>query len=284
MTKPVAFMSYAHVDDEGEDLTELRNCLERVVRQQTAEQFDIFKDRDDIAWGQNWRERIHESLDHVTFLIPIITPSYFESENCRKELQRFIEREKELNRNDLILPIYYRKVWIIEDKAEREQDEDAKLIATRQRADWRELINKSYESEEVKVKVEELGQHISLALERLRKSRTSRVETGSGNTQKRLDHRRGLKVVDGDEHGLAEPPPEVIEQVETKHLDSIEELIVVCNIAKNNSRHSAEAHEYQDAYEVCRAALSMALPVLRSLRTTGYQELKKREESQNESA
>jgi hypothetical protein len=98
--KPVAFMSYAHVDDEIDSLTQLRQHLEVVVRQQIGADFDIFKDRDNIHWGENWQERIEESLDEVTFLIPILTPGFFNSENCRKELQRFVEREKKLNRKD----------------------------------------------------------------------------------------------------------------------------------------------------------------------------------------
>ena len=74
---------------------------------QTGQEFTIFQDRD-IQWGQNWKRRIEKSLDEeVTFLIPIITPSFFKSKACRDELGRFLERERRLNRDDLILPVYY---------------------------------------------------------------------------------------------------------------------------------------------------------------------------------
>ena len=57
--------------------------------------------------GKQWQERIDESFDAVIFLVPILTPSFFKSEACRNELERFLDREKQLNRYDLILPVYY---------------------------------------------------------------------------------------------------------------------------------------------------------------------------------
>jgi cobaltochelatase CobT len=90
MKKPVAFMSYAHLDDDRY-LTKLRKHLSRAVSVQIGEDFVIFQDRDGIWWGQNWKKRIDESLDEVTFLIPIISPSFFNSQYCRNELQRFLD-------------------------------------------------------------------------------------------------------------------------------------------------------------------------------------------------
>ncbi|PXF61383.1 MAG: hypothetical protein C4B59_03855 [Candidatus Methanogaster sp.] len=100
-------MSYVHSDDDRLGrLTQFRKDLSAEVQRQIGEEFSIFQDREDIRWGQNWKKRIEESIDEVTFLIPIITPSFFRSPYCRDELQRFLEREKELGRNDLVLPIY----------------------------------------------------------------------------------------------------------------------------------------------------------------------------------
>ncbi len=48
-----------------------------------GEEFAIFQDRNDIAWGQNWQQRIDEALDAVTLLLVIITPSLFRSPPCR---------------------------------------------------------------------------------------------------------------------------------------------------------------------------------------------------------
>ncbi len=106
---PAAFMSYVWLDDQHENnrLTQFRERLSGEVRLQTGEEFVIFQDKTDIAVGQQWQQRIDESLDAVSFLIPILTPGFFRSEACRSEVERFLKREEQLGRHDLILPVYY---------------------------------------------------------------------------------------------------------------------------------------------------------------------------------
>src|SRR5262245_53789391 len=135
--KPIAFMSYIINDDKHDsgNLTRFRERLSGEVRMQTGEEFIIFQDRQDILWGQNWRERIEESIDAVTFLIPIITPSFFNSSYCCEELEGFLECERKLNRSDLILPVYYVSCSLLDDEAKRATNAIAQVIAARQHAD-----------------------------------------------------------------------------------------------------------------------------------------------------
>src|SRR3954470_3409040 len=93
---PAAFLSYVHDDDKYGHITKLRERLEDEVRMVVGVEFPIFQDRKDIRWGQNWKTRLQESIDEVTFLISVITPSFFNSQYCRDELQRFLERERNL--------------------------------------------------------------------------------------------------------------------------------------------------------------------------------------------
>lgn len=108
-SKPAAFLSYVHFDDDHEDgkISDLRRRLSAELRAQTGDDFPVFQDRNDIHWGENWQNRIENAIGSSTFLIPIITPSFFKSPACRNEVKRFLEREKRLKRGDLILPIYY---------------------------------------------------------------------------------------------------------------------------------------------------------------------------------
>lgn len=137
----MAFMSYVRFDDQHENgrLTEFCQRLSGEVRMQTGEEFPIFQDRNDIQWGQNWKRRVVDSVDEATFLIPIITPNFFQSPACRDELTQFIEREKQLGRDDLILPVYYVECRLLNDPNRLADDDLAQVIASRQRADWREL-------------------------------------------------------------------------------------------------------------------------------------------------
>jgi parallel beta-helix repeat protein len=136
-----AFMSYARFNDQHDDgqLSEFRERLAAEVRAQTGQTFTIFQDRNDIAWGQNWKQRIDETLDTVPLLLIIITPSLFNSPACRDEFTKFLERERTLGRQDLILPVYYISAREMDDSALREADEMARVLASRQLADWREL-------------------------------------------------------------------------------------------------------------------------------------------------
>lgn len=136
---PAAFLSYVHEDDKHGHITKLRERLCDEVEAAVGVEFPIFQDRKDIEWGDNWRERIVDSLDAVTFLIPVISPRFFNSTHCRGELRRFLEREKRLGRSDLILPIYFIDTPLLNDEEERAEDDLAEAIASRQYSDWREL-------------------------------------------------------------------------------------------------------------------------------------------------
>src|ERR1044072_4722741 len=104
---PVAFMSYAHRDDEDRRLSRFRERLERELAQQTGLDVRIFKDSDDVELGEQWRTRLDEGLATSTFLLAIISPSFLMSRYCRDELETFRRYEQSLGRDDLILPVYY---------------------------------------------------------------------------------------------------------------------------------------------------------------------------------
>jgi parallel beta-helix repeat protein len=161
--KPAAaFMSYVRLDDERDDgkLTQFREKLSAEVHAQTGKKFPIFQDRDDIAWGQNWQQRIDQTLDAVTLLIPIMTPSFFLSLPCRSEVERFLGRERKLGRQDLILPVYYIDAPVFSDPRLREADELAETLASRQFADWRHLRFEPFTSSVVLKELERLARRM----------------------------------------------------------------------------------------------------------------------------
>jgi F-box protein 11 len=140
-SQPAAFMSYAQKDDKHDfnQLSLFRERLSGEVQVQTAmESFDIFHDRTSVSWGENWKQRVDEALDSTTFLLVFLTPNFFASKECKREVRRFLEREKQLGRKDLILPVYY----ISADQVDlREQYKTDRLISTlnkRKYFDWRE--------------------------------------------------------------------------------------------------------------------------------------------------
>jgi len=165
-TVPAAFLSYSHFDDEhdGQYITQFRALLEREVRAQTGRDFMIFQDWRDIRWGDQWRQRIEETLDSVTFLIPILSPSFFASPECCREVKLFLEREQKLGRNDLILPVYYISSPLLSDAVAAQRDPVVQLFSSRQYADWRPLRLKSLKSQTVRRAVFGLAESICEAI------------------------------------------------------------------------------------------------------------------------
>jgi F-box protein 11 len=187
--KPVAFMSYVRLDDQHENgrLSQFRERLSGEVRMQTGEEFEIFQDRNDIRWGQQWKRRIEESLDAVTFLIPVITPPFFRSPACRGELERFIKHEEKLGRNDLILPVYYVECPILSDEIKRKIDPLATAIAARQFADWRELRFEPFTTPDVGKRFCTIARQIVEAMERGKPEASEVVEIAQPSDRKVME-------------------------------------------------------------------------------------------------
>jgi hypothetical protein len=160
--QPMAFLSYVRSDDDHDHgrITTLRQRLEGEVKVQTGRAFPIFQDRNDIAWGQQWAEAIRNSLAGVTFLIPILTPSFFESPACRSELETFLLNEATLGTNRLILPLYY----VTCDQLESEWTGDDPAVSElrkRNWTDWRKFRFTASQDVEMAAAVADLASSIS---------------------------------------------------------------------------------------------------------------------------
>lgn len=168
-TDPIAFLSYVRADDDHERgrITALRTRLVGEVRMQTGRPFAIFQDKRDVLWGQQWRERLESELFNVTFLIPIITPSYFRSVACREEFEKFAVREKQLGKNTLILPIYYLESDEINEVASENPDGIAVTLSQRNWAAWGTMRFTPIEAPEVERSIAGMAQTIKTSMKSL---------------------------------------------------------------------------------------------------------------------
>jgi formylglycine-generating enzyme required for sulfatase activity len=169
MSEFVAFMSYTHEDDEHHEgfLTEIRKRLKKELYVRTRQQFDVFQDREAIEWGEHWKKRVEEGIKTSSFLIPIVTPLFFDSPYCRGELESFAQFEAQQGRDDLILPIYFVRYSPLEFRDEP-ADELVRLVKSRNWIDWTKLRNKSVSSSEAREAVAALADRILLAMERIK--------------------------------------------------------------------------------------------------------------------
>ena len=168
-TKPVAFISFVGSDfqhDEG-GIPQFQERLADEVSMHTREELSIFQDRDDVLWAQVWKERVEESVDRATFLIAFITPRFFTSPQCRSELRTFLEREKKLDRNDLILPLYYIRCPLLHEDERLKEDQLARDFDARhgeEFIDWRELRFEPFTSPEVGKRLQDVAIRIQNTL------------------------------------------------------------------------------------------------------------------------
>jgi CheY-like chemotaxis protein len=167
--RPEAFLSYTRLDDEffGGAITSLRRLLELGVQVVTGDRgFSIFQDVDGIEFGQKWHKRLNEAILTSRFLIPIVTPLFFKSDPCRDELQRFIDHEKSLGRDDLILPIYFVTTPVLERPELLKDDTLACEIGSRQRYDWRVHADLPPTDPQIRRAVRELAEKLAAAIAR----------------------------------------------------------------------------------------------------------------------
>lgn len=225
--KAAAFLSYVHLDDEAGHVTNFHKHLKREVNMAVGYEFQIFLDREDIGTGQNWPRRIEEALDEALFFIPILTQGFFNSKYCRAELRRFLERERKLDRDDLIFPVYFVDARVLNEEALRVRDDLALVIASRQYADWRNLRHEPFTNPLVGRTLENLAMQIRDALPRVqqRKKPAAPVSVPSETQQSSAPPEESGTKPAPSQPTKVEPPTRVVDPMHRADFATISEAI-----------------------------------------------------------
>jgi hypothetical protein len=164
------FWSYVHNDDkaDGKRISQLARDVVNQYEMLTGEKISLFLDVDDIEWGDNWRNKIDDNLTSVGFFVPVLTPRYFMSVECRRELNYFARKAIDLGVKDLILPLLYLDYQTLLDQ--EKPDELMQLVQTFQWVDWRELRFSEVHSENYRKGVANLANNIVKANRRAEKT------------------------------------------------------------------------------------------------------------------
>jgi hypothetical protein len=144
MAEAVGFWSYVREDDEGDHrrIRALADDLREQYRIQTAEKLELFIDRESIEWGEAWKKRIDTAIAGTTFFIPIITPSYLLSPECRRELLKFVREAERLGLAQLLMSVYWVTVPALEGNPEESDDEAIRFLA---KYNWQDLRDERLE-------------------------------------------------------------------------------------------------------------------------------------------
>jgi hypothetical protein len=124
----------------------------------TGEAIELFLDQDKLEWGDEWRPKIDLALSSVIFFVPIITPRYFQSKECRRELNFFARRATQLGITELVMPIKYVDFPAL--TLEDPSDDSITLARSFQWEDWTDLRFSSSDSSEYRRSVSRLAERM----------------------------------------------------------------------------------------------------------------------------
>ena len=163
MSTPAGFWSYVHADDEAEGgrIVQLARDLQAQYELLTGEPIELFLDKDSIAWGEDWQKKIDESIEGLAFFIPVLTPRFFLSAACRRELQAFARSATALGVRELVLPIVYVEFDGLRDEAP--VDDAVVLVKSYQWEDWTDLRLADVSSSEHRRGVARLAERLTRA-------------------------------------------------------------------------------------------------------------------------
>ncbi|MCP3970640.1 MAG: TIR domain-containing protein, partial [Rhodobacteraceae bacterium] len=107
--QPKGFWSYARGDDTHLDgvLTSLRERLEGEVSMLLGHDVDIFQDIHDLRTGDRWADKLRGELTRAAFLIPVLSPRFFNRDWCREETLTFLRLASENGVTPLVFPIRF---------------------------------------------------------------------------------------------------------------------------------------------------------------------------------
>ncbi|MEA2819317.1 MAG: hypothetical protein QOJ86_1321 [Bradyrhizobium sp.] len=171
MQKLIGFFSYSHNDDEDSKgaLSDLRDRIQRELRGQLGRSpatLQLWQDKGAIAAGALWESEIGAAIEQAAFFIPIVTPSLVRSSYCLFELERFLVRERAMQRHDLVFPILYIRVPGFDEEVQRQENRVLSVLSQRQCLDWRELRHNDINSTGCRQTVESFCADICDALGR----------------------------------------------------------------------------------------------------------------------
>ena len=161
----VAFFSYTHADDAHDEglLSSVLARLESELRLTLGDRdVQIFQDRDDLNPGDVWETRLAKALDQAVYLIPVITPSFFSSEFCRKEFLRFWQREEADPNSARITPLYWRTHFPLEGLLPAGDDPLLKAVKAVQFDDWREVRPLGISDRRTRQKIEAMALDLAI--------------------------------------------------------------------------------------------------------------------------
>ncbi|MDN4640397.1 DUF4143 domain-containing protein [Agreia sp. PsM10] len=195
------FLSYVHADDQrsgGRIVTFARDLVE-TYDYLYGHTIQLFVDRDDITWGQQWSNRLRTETEATTFLLSIVTPRYLTSAACRDELLNFAAAADEAQEPKLLLPLQ----WIDISETDVVADTDPVLRKIRQ-TQW-EDATEVRRIEPGSIQYDQFLERVAQRLKQTIENRANALTSNSAQSSKKIEDDRDLLDVQRELEEVKEP-------------------------------------------------------------------------------
>ncbi len=168
-----ALFSYSHTDDEYHRniLTIMASVMNEAVHIHSGRRdvLEVVYDLRNIDVGDEWKNRIDLMIGEARIFIPILSPSYFESDECMDELRKFLAHLENDEKRRVIMPIRF----VDFDTSLLEQDTAASKLLQRQHVDWTWLrfkVDDIKKSEQVTKAIDAFGYQLVKTISEIRRA------------------------------------------------------------------------------------------------------------------
>ena len=189
------FVSYAHRDNPQGQVRELRDAIVENFQLFAGRELSVFFDEQAIPSMSAWEQRIAEGLRESRLFLAVLSPNYFESPYCQRELEEYVRYEAMRHcLGDGVAPVYF--IELPGRDAEAEENNTAtrvKALRKRQWCDltrqtpvllpWHQVGRRALEDQEVARRLKELKEQMAERLSRADRARTSPTNIYRHNPQ-----------------------------------------------------------------------------------------------------
>jgi predicted ATPase len=131
------YLSYAYPDNTDGFVNRLRDLLAEELWVQTGEPAEVTSATDRIRPGATWSKEAEKLVLQAAVLVPVVSPSYFKSDECRREFELFLERGQGRGR-PLIFPVYFVTAGEVENAPAQLQSAWVQTLVRQKFADFRQ--------------------------------------------------------------------------------------------------------------------------------------------------
>lgn len=174
------FLSYQHEDNEylEDGIIKLLKDIQNSYAYLFAEHIELFIDRDNLKWGDSWKEELGSAVSYANIIMPAVTPRYLQSEACRKELLDFYTHAQG-DANKKILPLIVQSIDNVRNISDKDPIQE--IVNAKQYIEVNNLLHKEGEEkraglEELACKLHDVISGMSLETEKSAATREGNVE------------------------------------------------------------------------------------------------------------